>query len=150
MDSDAAQTTYDIDFIGDQIRMLDRAEARGEDVTEARAYWRKKATDWAKPRLGSGPKRSEGEERKGYLSGQERRSDVNGEERTKCVIDGFLQAIFKGFTREDVEFVQRTCSRGPLEHPAKKPARVAADMLSTFSTLPTDKEADEASRAASD
>jgi len=75
---------------------------------------------------------------------------MRDEEKTKIVIAGFLRAIFRGFTREDIEFVQRICSRGPLEHPAKKLARVAADMLSTFSTLPTDKEADEASRVAGD
>ena len=41
----------DIDMIRMQIRTLDDAEARGVNVTAARAYWCQKAVDWATERM---------------------------------------------------------------------------------------------------
>jgi hypothetical protein len=47
----SAPTVTDIDTIRTHIRMLDDAEARGDNVTRMRAYWCQKAVDWAKAEL---------------------------------------------------------------------------------------------------
>jgi len=55
------------------------------------------------------------------------------EKKTKIIdVDEFLRTTFSGFTREDIELVQRNCGRGPMENPALRMARITADMLSTY------------------